>query len=136
MTILFCASGLFAQEQGITFAGGNWKDMLAKAKAENKVIFMDAYATWCGPCKMMDKNVFAEASVGEFYNEHFVNAQIDMEAGEGIELTELYQVRPTLRSCSLTAMANWCTAPSATTSPSSSSSWEKPPSTPAGGWQA
>lgn len=98
MTTLFCASGLFAQEQGITFAGGNWKDMLAKAKAENKVIFMDAYATWCGPCKMMDKNVFAEASVGEFYNERFVNAQIDMEAGEGIELAELYQVRayPTL----------------------------------------
>ncbi|MCB0587249.1 MAG: thioredoxin family protein [Phaeodactylibacter sp.] len=86
------ATGLFAQD-GIEFEKGNWKDILAAAEAEDKIIFMDAYTTWCGPCKMMSRDVFTEASVGEFYNENFINAKIDMEAGEGIELAELYQVR-------------------------------------------
>ncbi|MCB0550429.1 MAG: thioredoxin fold domain-containing protein [Phaeodactylibacter sp.] len=95
-TLIFTAS-LFAQE-GIDFSKSNWKDILAKAKAEDKAIFMDAYTTWCGPCKMMSRQVFTDASVGTFYNENFINAKIDMEAGEGIELAELYEVRayPTL----------------------------------------
>ncbi|MCO6490450.1 MAG: DUF255 domain-containing protein [Phaeodactylibacter sp.] len=97
ITTLLFSAGLFAQE-GIEFSQDNWKDILAKAEAEDKIIFMDAYATWCGPCKMMSRNVFTESSVGEFYNKNFINAKIDMEAGEGIELAELYQVRayPTL----------------------------------------
>lgn len=97
ITTLLLTAALPAQE-GIEFTKGNWKDILAKAGAEDKLIFMDAYATWCGPCKMMDKNVFTEASVGKFYNENFINAQIDMEAGEGIELALIYEVRayPTL----------------------------------------
>ena len=97
ITALLFTAGLHAQE-GIVFSKENWKDILAKASAEDKLIFMDAYTTWCGPCKMMSKNVFTEASVGTFYNENFINAKIDMEAGEGIELAALYEVRayPTL----------------------------------------
>ena len=46
------------QYKGIHFEQGlSWKDILAKAKAEHKYIFVDCYATWCGPCKYMDKNV-------------------------------------------------------------------------------
>lgn len=97
MAALVLTTGLLAQE-GIEFSKENWKDILAKAKAEDKIIFMDAYTTWCGPCKMMSRNVFTEASVGTFYNDNFINAKIDMEAGEGIELAERYEVRayPTL----------------------------------------
>ncbi|MCB0563689.1 MAG: thioredoxin fold domain-containing protein [Phaeodactylibacter sp.] len=97
ITALLFTTGLYAQE-GIVFTKENWKGILSKASAENKLIFMDAYTTWCGPCKMMSKNVFTEASVGSFYNENFINAKIDMEAGEGLELAQLYEVRayPTL----------------------------------------
>lgn len=80
-------------QEGIEFSQENWKDILAKAKAEDKLIFMDAYTTWCGPCKMMSRNVFTDPTVGKFYNENFVNAKIDMEAGEGIELAERYAVQ-------------------------------------------
>lgn len=82
----------------IDFRDGNWAEMLEMAKTENKVIFVDAYAVWCGPCKMMDKQVFTQASVGDFFNENFINAKIDMEKGEGRTLQREYQVTayPTL----------------------------------------
>lgn len=62
------------------------------AEKENKLIFIDAYTTWCGPCKWMAANVFPDPKVGEFYNEHFVNFKIDMEKGEGPTLAEKYDV--------------------------------------------
>jgi thiol-disulfide isomerase/thioredoxin len=67
--------------------------ILAKAKTEKKLVFMDAYASWCGPCKLMEKNVFTDKNVADFYNKNFINVRIDMEKGEGKELAMKYGVR-------------------------------------------
>jgi thioredoxin-related protein len=85
--------GTLAFAQGIKFEDTNFSTILAKAKKENKLIFIDAYASWCGPCKLMVKNVFPQKAVGDYYNSHFVNAKIDMEKGEGIELAKKYNVK-------------------------------------------
>ena len=70
--------------QGIEFAhGSTWKEILAKAEKEDKLIFVDAYAEWCGPCKKMAKDVFTQKEVGGYFNANFVNVKMDMEAGEG-----------------------------------------------------
>tara|TARA_R110002111_G_scaffold108334_2_gene167008 strand:- start:12 stop:413 length:402 start_codon:yes stop_codon:yes gene_type:complete len=83
---------------GIKFSDISFEDALKKAKKEKKLIFVDAYAVWCGPCKWMDANVFTEKEVGDAFNEHFINLKIDMEKGEGPELARKYNVRayPTL----------------------------------------
>lgn len=83
---------LFAQES-IQFQDIPFKDLIAKAKKENKIVFLDAYASWCGPCKLMEKNVFTKKSVGDYYNANFVNARFDMEKGEGREIATKYGVR-------------------------------------------
>ncbi|MGB3547394.1 MAG: thioredoxin fold domain-containing protein, partial [Saprospiraceae bacterium] len=49
--------------------------------------------TWCGPCKMMTAKVFPDAKVGDYFNENFINAKIDMESGEGPALALKYGVR-------------------------------------------
>jgi thioredoxin-related protein len=84
--------------QGITFEKGSWAEVVNKAKAENKYIFVDAYAEWCGPCKWMAKNVFTDAKVAELFNTKFVNYKFDMEKGEGPEFAKAYAVTayPTL----------------------------------------
>lgn len=84
--------------EGITFFEGTWDEALALAKKENKLIFLDAYASWCGPCKRMKKNIFSAAKVGDFFNANFINIKIDMEKGEGPALARKYDVRayPTL----------------------------------------
>jgi thioredoxin-related protein len=84
--------------QGVKFEETKWDAILQKAKTEKKLIFMDAYTTWCGPCKMMSRNVFPDAEAASYYNTHFVNVKMDMEKGEGIGLSTKYAVTayPTL----------------------------------------
>jgi thioredoxin 1 len=84
--------------EGIQFFTGTWLQALDIAKKENKFVFLDAYASWCGPCKLMKRNTFTDAKVAEFYNKHFINMAIDMEKGEGVALSEKYDITsyPTL----------------------------------------
>ncbi len=79
-------------KKGIVFVDAAWNQLLAKAKSENRLIFMDAFTTWCGPCKMMAKNVFPDDQVAALYNRNFINVAMDMEKGEGIILKEQYKV--------------------------------------------
>ncbi len=90
---IFCLSlSLFSQET-IKFENLTFKEILAKAKAEKKLVFMDAFAVWCGPCKLMEKNVFTLPAVREYYNANFINARFDMEKGEGREIAAKYAIR-------------------------------------------
>lgn len=84
---------LLSQGQGIKFEEKSWSEIVSKAQKENKLIFLDAYASWCGPCKWMAKEVFPKEEVGKFYNENFICAKIDMEKGEGVDLAKKYKVR-------------------------------------------
>lgn len=90
--ILFISLSVFSQES-INFEKGTFKEILAKAKKEKKLVFMDAFAVWCGPCKMMEKNIFPLPAVSEYYNANFINARFDMEKGEGREIAMKYGVR-------------------------------------------
>ena len=93
LTMCICCT-LSAQEssKGISFHDNMpWKEILHLAKKENKLIFMDCYTTWCGPCKALAKNVFTQEKVGEFFNSRFINVKYDMEKGDGKMLNETYK---------------------------------------------
>ena len=98
ITILMLTITGSAFAQGIQFFEGSWGEAQGEAEKQEKLIFVDAYAVWCGPCKQMAKNVFPNEKVGEFFNKHFVAMQIDMERGMGLEFAKQYPVRayPTL----------------------------------------
>lgn len=90
--LLFLSGSTALLGQGIDFFHGTWEEALAKAKTEKKLIFVDAYAKWCGPCKRMAANTFPKATVGAFYNENFISVKMDMEAAENSSFARSYPV--------------------------------------------
>ena len=92
-TLLFLIAISFnAQSKtGINFQTKNLEEAKKLAKQENKLIFIDLYTTWCGPCKLMKKNTFPDADLGEFFNKNFISLYIDAEK-EGIELAKKFKI--------------------------------------------
>lgn len=80
------------KKDGIQFHRGTWKEALEKAGKENKLIFLDIYATWCGPCKKLKTNTFSNSRVGKYFNSTFINVSLDGEAGDGEILANQYRI--------------------------------------------
>lgn len=80
LTLLLFVITSTALTQGMNFEHNTtWENVIAKAKAENKHIFVDAYTTWCGPCKQMAAQVFPKEEVGKYYNANYVNVKLQMD---------------------------------------------------------
>lgn len=88
----FLFSACFFAQDGIKFENDTFQNILNKAKKENKLVFMDAYASWCGPCKLLERNVFPVKEVGDYYNANFINSRFDMEKGEGRDIARKYGI--------------------------------------------
>lgn len=78
--------------EGIQFFEGTWDEALALAKKENKLIFLDVYATWCGPCKVLKSKTFPDAEAGNYFNKNFINISLDGEKGDGLKLARQLKV--------------------------------------------
>ncbi|MES2396180.1 MAG: OmpA family protein [Bacteroidota bacterium] len=87
-----CMSLAQAQSGEIRFEKTKWDQVLQKAKKEKKMIFLDCYTSWCGPCKWMEKNVYNNDSVADFYNSNFICVKMDMEKDEGFDLAKNYNI--------------------------------------------
>jgi thioredoxin-related protein len=71
---------LCQENKGIHFDNqAGWSEILTAAKTQNKYILVDCYATWCGPCKWMKKNIFPVATVGDSVNKYFISVEVQMD---------------------------------------------------------
>lgn len=84
--------------KSIDYFKGNFSDCQNLAMEEKKIIFMDAYTSWCGWCKKLDNITFSDSSVINYLNENFISIKVNMEKGEGPDLGTKYSVEsyPTL----------------------------------------
>ena len=56
-----------------------FKDGLAKAKKENKILLVDFYTDWCGWCKKMDASTYKDSKVVNYLKENFVIVKLNPE---------------------------------------------------------
>lgn len=92
-------SDKYQEDKGIKFKHITLEEAKKKAAEDDQLIFIDAYTSWCGPCKKMAATSFQEEKVGELFNESFVNLKIDVEKdADGAEIARLYKIKayPTL----------------------------------------
>lgn len=82
LLLLTTAIGFAQQINWVTF-----EDALELQKKNPKKIMMDVYTVWCGPCKMLDKNTFANKDVADFVNKHYYAVKFDAEGNS----TETYK---------------------------------------------
>lgn len=78
--------------EGVKFFEGTLEETLQEAQAQKKMLFIDAYTSWCGPCKWMSESEFKKPEAGAFFNSHFVNYKINVEKGDGRAFAEKYDV--------------------------------------------
>ncbi len=96
---LFCAilgsspASLLAEDWAYDLT---YKEALAKAKKEKKLVFIDFFTTWCGPCKMMDRDTFANKEVLAWLSEHAVGLKVDAERNTRLAMRFNVTAYPTL----------------------------------------
>ena len=83
---------------GIAFTNTSFDNVVSKAKSQGKLVFLDFTASWCSPCKQMDRETFSNKTVGDFMNKHFVSFKVDNDFFWGMDIAEKYNVQalPTL----------------------------------------
>ncbi len=86
------SKNITAASSGVQFIEDDWNTALQKAQKEKKLIFIDIYATWCGPCKMLRQYTFTDTAVGRFFNNNFVNISVDGEKGVGPQLAQQFSI--------------------------------------------
>lgn len=81
-----------AAKGGVEFREGTLAEAQAEAVAENKYLFVELFATWCGPCRVMER-MMATDEVGEFMNPRFVSVRYDVDKATGALLAQANGVR-------------------------------------------
>ncbi|MFI3293040.1 MAG: thioredoxin family protein [Rikenellaceae bacterium] len=94
--ILFSIAMLFSL--GIASAQVKFYDVTTDelrelGKEQEKLIFIDIYATWCPPCRAMEANVFSREDIGEFMAQRFVSAKYNIDEGIGRQLADKYGIK-------------------------------------------
>lgn len=82
--------GAVGAEAQVRFMTRSTDGVRRQAVEQNKLVFIDLFATWCPPCQMMEREVFSRSDVGAFMEQHFVCAKYDIDKTTGRELLKRY----------------------------------------------
>lgn len=67
--------------------------VLEEAQRQKKLVFVEFYASWCAPCKVMEEEVFSHAEAYQYINQYFLAFRTDFDSPSGRTIAEIYEVK-------------------------------------------
>jgi thioredoxin-related protein len=84
MLVLIGSTAFTQENEGVKVNWLSFEEAVEKSKTEKRKIFIDVYTSWCGWCKVMDKNTFSQPIIAEYLNENFYAVKLNAEQKEDI----------------------------------------------------
>ncbi len=79
------------QGSGIKFMkSSQLMPVLEEANKRNMPVFVEFWASWCGPCKTLEREVFNSAEVADFVNKNFLSVKFNIDTQDGKGVAQLY----------------------------------------------
>ena len=92
-SLLFGFYGSIGAQSKVIFSDLDWLEVMDRAQAEDKLIFLDAYTSWCQACKEMDRTTFNSVRLANALNKDFISVKMNMEEGQGPVLGFRYGIQ-------------------------------------------
>lgn len=93
LLFFICCAALSLRAEKLTIINEDWAEAQKVAQAENKMIIIDYYTTWCGPCKMFSANLKKNTNLQSELSKNFIMLKYDAEKDKKFNLTKKYHVR-------------------------------------------
>jgi len=76
----------------VRFYAGTYDELLREAKKQKKPIILDFWATWCIPCRKMEKETFANPAFASYINQNFLVYKVNIDTYDGMEIADRYAI--------------------------------------------